>query len=443
MKNISLWNDNEFINYPSLEENKDVDVLIIGCGITGISAYYHLKDTGLNITLVEQNKIAMSTTGNSTGKLSFLQNDLIDKIRENASDKKASLYLKSQIDIINDIKNVIKENKIDCDIKKVDSYLYTNKYDEIDKIKKLELFLNKNNIKVYHDDVNLALKKYIINVKDTYIFNPVKFVYGLIKENSNIYENTSLRKIEYKDGYYICYTDNGYVIKSKYVVLASHYPYFTIPYMFPLKASLEKSYISASKIKIKPISLISYSNPFISIRTYKDYLVYLSNSHSINKDCCDKENYNELLKKINDLNLKPDYLWCNIDVMTKDGLPIIGKLKNNLLIATGYNTWGLSTGFLAGKILSDIILKKKNKYMKLFNPKRSGLYDAKTIKNSMEGYISGMLNGTNYKCPHLGCKLVYNEVNETYDCPCHGSRFDKEGKCISSPSNNNIEIKKD
>ena len=206
--------------------------------------------------------------------------------------------------------------------------------------------------------------------------------------------------------------------------------------------------MSASRCKCKSISLISYSNPFISIRNYKDYLIYLSNSHDITKDICDKKHFNELIKKVNDLKLNPEYMWSNIDIITNDRLPYIGEIKKNLLIGTGYNTWGISNGFLAGQILSDIINKKENAYLELFSPKRinmakfiEGITD---IGKNIRGYTNGIMNKNYTKaslCPHAKCKLIYNEIEQTWDCPCHGSRFDKTGICISGPSNKNVKIK--
>ena len=446
MKNISIWEDTvKFINFPSLSEDKKVDVLIIGGGITGVSSLYQLKDSNLSVALVEQNKIGFGITGKSTGKLCFLQNDLLDKIRNNFGDEKASIYLKSQIDAINLACSIIEKERIDCDLKKVKSYLYTNKDSEINKIKKIEKFLNSNNIKTYKSSNELVKNKYMIYVNDTYIFHPIKFLYGLLKNNNfSVFENTSIKKIEKKNNYYLCYTDNN-KIKAKKVIVASHYPYFNFPFLFPIKGSLEKSYLSASKYRGEDISLISYSNPFISMRNYKDYLIYLSNSHSLSSNVCDKKNFDELTKKLKDLNLKPDYLWSNIDIITNDGLPYIGKINENLFIGTGYNTWGLASGVLAGKILADEVLGKKNIYSSLFNPNRININKCLGIFNdtyeNIKGYVQGFLKSKDsIKCPHLGCDLIYNEIENTWDCPCHGSRFSSSGKCISGPSNKNIDI---
>ena len=446
MNNNSIWKScYKKIDYESLNQDIDVDVLIIGGGITGISSLYHLKDSNLKVALVEQNKIGLGVTGNSTGKLNYLQNDLIDKIRNYYDDEVASIYLKSQIDCIKYMVSIISKNKIDCDLERVNSYLYTDKLNEVSKVKDLFNFLIKNKVRVKKSKHKLVDDKYMIMVNDTYIINPLKLINGLIKDNKYpIYENTSIVKIRKYSDYYYCYT-NSNKIKTKYIIIATHYPYFLKPFLFPFKVSLEKSYLSASLYNIKPFSLISYSNPFISMRTYNKYLIYLSNSHSINKDVCDKDNFNELLKKVKDIGLKPDYLWSNIDIITNDGLPLIGNLKDNILIGTGYNTWGLTNGFLAGKILSDIINNKNNTYGSLFSLKRKGRNKifsyASNIYKNMNGFVKGyMVSNSKYICPHLKCKLIYNEVENTFDCPCHGSRFDKNGKCISGPSNKDINI---
>lgn len=462
---MNFWEKESKSNkFKELNSDIDTDILIIGGGITGVSTYFHLKNQNINTILVEQNEIGLSTTGRSTGKLTYLQNDLIDKIIKYNGLDVASKYLKLQIDTINKIVSIIKENNIECDIEKVKSYLYTNKKEEIKNIKKLEKFLTDNNIKVQIDNTDLVESKYMISVDDTYILNPIKFTKGLINSNDNIYEHTKVIDIKKDNEYYICSTKNN-IIKAKQVVIATHYPYFLYPYLFLTKASLEKSYLSVSKYKTDKISLISYSNPFISIRTYKDYLIYLTSTNSLDKIKSDKDNFDNLKKQLNKLNIKEEYLWTNSDVMTLDGMPYIGRIDKNLILATGYNTWGLINGFYAGEIICDIITNKENEYIKLFDPKRiKSKYFINKLSNivkNIEGYINGYKKDKNItyykengiklmkykdnvvyrKCPHMGCSLKFNKEELTFDCPCHGSRFDIEGKCINAPSTKDITYK--
>ena len=443
MKNYSIWQDFKRNDLKNLSSNKKCDVLIIGGGITGSSMYYHLHKK-FKIILVEQNKIGDGITSRSTGKLTFMQNDLIDKIRKQ-DEEKASLYLKSQIDAIKIIKKIIEEENIKCDLENTDSIIYTNKEEEIEKLKDLTKFLSLNKISIETCKIDLVKMKYAIKIQDTYIFNPSLFVYNYLKDKENVYENTKIIDIKRKNDFYYCYTKDN-VIKCKYVIVASHYPYFNLPFFFPLKSYIEKSYLLAGTKKYSPISIISYSDPFISIRTYKNKMIYLSNSQDSYKNIDDSKNFEELIKKASDIDLFPSYLWTNSDIMTNDNLPYIGEIKNNLFIATGYNTWGLTNGIISGKIISDILLKKDNPYINLFNPKRINLKKElniiiNTLKNVL-GCINGFLKHNNkYFFTHMNCPLIYNKDENTFDCPCHGSRFDINGEIIISPANKNLKNK--
>lgn len=473
MKNYSIWKEGVSLdNFNKLDKNLDVDVLIIGGGMTGINTLYQMKDSSLEVVLVEQNKIGMGVTVNSTGKLTYLQESLYEKIWKSFDKDKASSYLASQRDAINLAVDIINNENIDCNLLSAPSYVYSLDEEEDKKLGELQDFLQNNGIEVVKGETDLIKYKSMIGVMDTYIFHPLKYIKGLVSkiDKNKIYEDTSIVKMEKNgDEGYICYTNDDKIIRAGVVVVASHYPYFSLPFVFPVKGNLEKSYLSASKYREDNISLIKYSKPIISMRSYLDYLIYLSNSHNISSKVDDKEHYKELKKKLNDLELEPEFMWSNTDIMTNDGLPYIGKIDDRLFIGTGYNTWGMGNGILAGKILADMIKVNDNKYVELFNPKRINL--ATVAGGIADGYYNatGMLSGmitdsdkVKYetlegkeiaiyiddegehkvytKCPHMGCRLIFNEVEKTWDCPCHASRFDIDGKCISGPSNKDITV---
>ena len=472
MKNYSIWKEGvELPSFKKLSKNIDIDVLIIGGGMTGINTFYQLRNNSLEVVLVEQNKIGMGVTVNSTGKLTCLQDSLYEKIVINYDVDTARKYLDSQKDAINLAVDIIDREKIDCNLLKAPSYVYALDEEEEKKVEKLREFLEECGIKVIDGKSDLIKYRTMIGVEDTYVFHPLKYIKGLVSklDKNKIYENTSIVKMDkFEDGY-VAITDGGCEIRAKKVVAASHYPYFNLPFLFPIKGSLEKSYLSASKYKEDNISLIRYDKPIISMRSYLDYLLYLSNSHNISSNVDDKEHYEELRKELGDLRLKPEFMWSNTDIMTNDGLPYIGELDDNLLLGTGYNTWGMTNGILAGKILADIILGNDNEYVELFNPKRInlGMVGGAIADGyySASGMLSGMItdsdkvkyetvngreiaiyedeNGRHSvytKCPHMGCRLIFNEIELTWDCPCHASRFDLDGKCISGPSNMGISV---
>ncbi|MBQ6841459.1 MAG: FAD-dependent oxidoreductase [Bacilli bacterium] len=484
-KNISIWSDAKQENVcENLSSNIDVDVLIIGGGITGLSTAYHLINSNLKVCLVDKNEIASGVTCRTTGKLTYLQENILSKVAKYHGISKAKDYLDSQIDAINLVKAIITKENISCDLQEVSSYIFSN--DKVNKIKKEMDLLNKLNVKLEPATTlpNGKCFNYGFFVKDTYVFHPIKYLHAIknicLNNNINIYENTKVISINYENSIYECVTETG-TIKAKYVVLAMHYPYFLFPFLLPLKTTIEKSYIKAYEVSCdNKFSAITISKPTISMRFHqtkdKCYQLYLNNSHN----SCVKFNDKECFKDLTNVNnQEPEYLWSNKDIITNDALPFIGPIDdtNTLLIGTGYNTWGMTNGSIAGKILSDIILNKENKYVKLFSPKRSlnlgkiinlpvsigssacAIVKTKIHKNkewypdnvrfeTRKGKNIAIYTDENKKehivyniCPHLKCSLLFNDVEKTWDCPCHGSRFDIDGNTIEGPSNYNITYK--
>lgn len=486
MKKESIWTKNlKFKNIIKLNKDIDVDVLIIGGGITGLTTAYYLKESNLNVCLVEKNYIGMGVTSKTTGKINYLQETIYSDLTSKYSFETAKNYYESQRYAISKIKKIIENENIKCNFDKVESYIFTNDKTEINKIKNEKAILEKLNCKVKeHKSISINLKsKYAISVNDTYVFHPIKFLYSLKniceKNNIKIYEQTKILNIKKENNSYICNTEKN-IIKAKKVIIACHYPFFLIPYMIPLKVYNEKSYITASITnKYKKETFITSKIPTKSIRYHKEkdpYLIYLSNSHGTSNNLNIKSNFDKTLKEVKKLKLHPEYIWSNEDLITVDKIPYIGKIEknnNNLLLGTGYNTWGMTNGILAGCILSDMVLGKYNKYESLTDPLRAinivntgnilinigmsakGFIQTKVNKNknwynknikfetrngkNIAIYNDGKKEHIVYStCPHMKCTLIFNEIEKTWDCPCHASRFDLDGKCIKGPSNYDI-----
>ena len=485
MKNFSIWSEEIKNKFSKLEKDKDIDVLIIGGGITGISTAYHLINSNLNVCLVEKNIIGSGVTSKTTGKLTYLQENIYSKLNTYHGYDKTKLYLESQKYAINLVKDIINKEHIDCNLEKVKSYTFTDK--DSKKYIKEKNISKKLNIN-YEETDTLPNNEKVYNsfyVDDTFVFHPIKYINSLAnicnKNNIEIYENTLVLSIVKEKDYYVCKTQNN-IIKTKYIVFALHYPYFLIPFETPLKTHIEKSYIEAFEVdKNYKYSAISISKPTILTRFYSNkdnnYQIYLSNSHNSCIHDNDLKNFYTLIKQKDN---EPEYLWSNKDIITNDYFPFIGPLKDNdnsMLIGTGYNTWGMTNGSLAGKILSDIILNKENKYKDLFKPTRSInigkainfpiilgsniLSFSKSKVYKQKSWYSNNVrfekrNGKNIAiytdekkrehivynlCPHLKCSLIFNEIERTWDCPCHGSRFDLDGHSIEGPSNYDISYK--
>lgn len=479
MHKNSLWEIKSKEN-SSLEKETEVDVLIIGGGITGISTAYHLKDSNLKVALVEANTIGSGVTSKTTGKLTYLQEDLYLKIQNYCGKEVAKKYYESQKEAIKLVEKIITENDITCDFVKSPSYVFTNNTSNIGTLQKEKNLLLSfgASIKENSSLPNNIPCKYSIYVEDTYVFHPLKYLNALKKilqkNKVKIYEHSRILSIDWKNDFYLCKTKDAF-IKAKSVVLALHYPYFLFPFLMPLKVTLEKSYIGAFPTnEAVNFNAISIDNPVCSMRyqeeNEKKYQIFLYDSHNI----CMETNDLEHFQKLKEFSYPYEYLWSNIDIITGDYLPYIGKIHHHLFLATGYQTWGMTNGSLAGKMISDLVMKKENPYAKIFDPKRK-INLGKVVRfplammSNMKSFIGEKLflkkpwyhekitflnrNGKKLaiytdergekhmvyrQCPHLKCNLIFNEEELTWDCPCHGSRFDLDGKCIQGPSNYDI-----
>ncbi|MCM1370853.1 MAG: FAD-dependent oxidoreductase [Clostridium sp.] len=482
---MSIWNKEEInTKNQSLTENIDIDTLIIGAGITGMTTAYFLRNNK-SLCIVDASKIGHGVTLNTTAKINYFQDRVYTKITNLVSEEIAKKYLNSQKYAINILKEIIQKENIDCNLQKVSSFVFANNLDEVEPLKEEAEFLKSNGVKIIEKELPenvISYKSYCVD--DTYIFNPIKYLQAiyniLIKNNINIYENSKITKIEKQGDIYICHGDN-FKINVKKIILACHYPYFVFPFLTPLKSYIKKSYIVISKVK-KDLNYtcISSNTPTYSCRFYRDnnniYKICLGESHNLafkQYDTCHFKKVKEMFKiKEEDVVMT----YSNTDIMTADHMPYIGALKPNMYMALGYNAWGMTNGILASKIISDIILNNENEYIDVFKPHRiNGTNLIKSpifIFSQIKSFLGAKFNKEKFwypngvdfitkngeplaiykdekgvkhivknKCPHFGCSLIFNEQEKTWDCPCHSSRFDIDGKCIKGPSNYDIYIK--
>lgn len=486
MENYSIWESTmKTKNQKEKKLNQNTDVLIIGGGISGMTTAYFLMNSNQKITVIDKSMIGMGVTSKTTAKLNYLQGDIYQKLEKNFDKKTSKLYFDSQREAIEIVNKIIKKEKIDCDLEKCDSFIFTKEKKGIKKIEKEKEILEGWDIKcgtVENLPIHFPIE-YGIVTKDTYTFHPLKYIEGMkkvINSKIDIYENVMALEITPENDTFIVKTNKG-TIHAKYVVVTCHYPFFIIPGWVPIKTYVKREYVNASKFDTNSshFTAISIDSTLHSIRFYEDYIIYGSNQHRLTNKIKYKDNY---LQSQNDFkrlfSKEPEYTWMNQDVMSNDDLPLIGivdKKHPNLLVATAFNAWGMTNGTIAGKILSDMILEKENRYIELFKPTRinktsilnsligatyySKIYFQTTVKKNPVFYndhvyivkIHGKYYGVYYdyygkkhivdhKCPHMKCNLVFNDEEKTWDCPCHGSRFDIDGKVLEGPANYSIEV---
>ena len=178
-----------------------------------------------------------------------------------------------------------------------------------------------------------------------------------------------------------------------------------------------------------------------SFRNYKDLLLIGGGSHRTGKAGGNWEELREFAKQYFP-EAEEKYAWATQDCMSLDQIPYIGRYSKrtpDLYVASGYNKWGMTTSMVAAMLLCDLVLEKKNEWEEVFSPSRSILKPQLFI-NGVEA-TKNLLTPTMRRCPHLGCALKWNSTEQTWDCPCHGSRFEKDGKIINNPATGDAKLK--
>lgn len=487
----SYWVDStKTTNYQNLNSNISTDVCIIGGGITGVATAYMLKDSGLNVTLLEASKIGMGVSANTTAKITSQHDLFYDYLIKSYGFDTAKKYLDSNEDAIHTIENIVKTENINCDFKHEDAYVYTCSQDYIQKIKD-----ETSAVKSLGLDAKLVTETSLpFNIKAAICFpNQAKFhirkyILGLLSSlnNTNIFEDSKVINIKADDGRYKV-SANNHIVDCKHLVLATHYPIKNFPGMYFLKMYQDKSYVIAvdTKQSLFDGMYISTEEPVTSFRTVDNLLLVGGSGHKTGKNNIDLDrSYINLENYIKKFYPKAEvkYRWSTEDCVSLDKIPYIGKfskLFDNMYVATGYKKWGMTTSHVAAKIISDDILGKENKYACIYSATRlhpiknckelgnminQSVYslainkmkkpkiDYTEIQNNCGGIVNykgkkiGLYKDENGKiyaikpyCTHLGCELSWNNLEKTWDCPCHGSRFDYTGKIITEPTTRHLE----
>ena len=420
-----------------------LDIVIIGGGITGVTLAYLLKDSNKKVALIDQGKIGDNVTGKSTAKISFLQRDIYQKLEKTFNYDTSKKYYESQLFAIQLIQEMIEQNKIKCDFEPSDSYLFTTLKTKVKNIEKEEKLLTSFGCECIKKDsipIEFPVEK-AFYVKGCYTFHPIKYLNGIlefIQKKIDVLEDLLVEEMKEENNQYLLKTTKG-ELKVKQVIVANQYPFFISPGFIPFKNYMQREYVNAAKYEKKlHFNAINIEKELHSIRFYQNYIIYVSNNHRITNQLDTEKNYQKSRDSFYQyFKLVPEYNWLNQDLMTNDHLPIIGEVKPNLLIATGYNAWGMTNGVLAAKVISDFLLGKENPYQELVSPKRKSIVGlVNSVIDSLsyiKPYIESPIhhekiyieeeNGIKYnvyidkegkkhrvkrKCPHLKCNLIFN-----------------------------------
>ncbi|MGF7048899.1 glycine/D-amino acid oxidase-like deaminating enzyme/nitrite reductase/ring-hydroxylating ferredoxin subunit [Paenibacillus sp. DS2015] len=489
----SLWMaSSDLPTFPQLTENMTVDVSIVGAGITGITTAYLLTKQGYKVALIDAGKILAGTTGHTTAKVTAQHGLIYHELLQHFGPEKSTQYYRANQEALDSMAQLVKKLKIDCEWQTEDAYLYAESDSALDKLEKEFDAYEKLGIPgewTNHVPIPLVIKG-AIKLPNQAQFHPLSYLKRLVEEiikaGGVIYENTILSKKIEKEGLLILRTHQGdHHLKCRHIVSASHFPFSDGGGFFFSRLYAERSYVVAIKPTM-PFAggmYLSVDDPNRSLRAAnqngEQVILVGGDSHKTGQGICTYQHYEHLEafgEKLFGIKSIP-FRWSTQDLITLDKVPYIGQITSHdqdIYVATGFAKWGMTTSMVSARLISDQIQRKKNPYAELFTPSRFVadpsiknfiVQNANVAKELVTGKISmvhrkadelgqdegsvvihngkragayknpkGQLFLVDTTCTHLGCEVEWNEAERSWDCPCHGSRFNYDGQVMEGPA---------
>ena len=431
--------------------------------MAGLLCAYLLTQAGVDTLLVEETRICGGVTSCTTAKITSQHGLIYHKLLQQKGIEKARMYLQANQEALHLYRELC--NTIPCDFETKTNYVYSLQDSraidlELEAVHRLGFPANKKEdlplpfriaakAQLVKSLLSLQVSAFPANKKEDLPlpfriagaiafrqqaqFHPLQFAAHMAKK-LQIYENTSVRRL---DGTTVL-TDQGR-IHAENVIVATHFPFMNSHGSYFLKLYQQRSYVLALQggANLGGMYVCAEKDGF-SFRNAGEYLLLGGNSHRTGKKSTGWAPLEDLAKTCYP-EAVPAAKWATQDCMSLDSIPYIGQYSKHtpgVYVATGFNKWGMSSSMAAAMILRDQILGKGNPYAPVFDPSRSMLTPQFAI-NAAQSALH-LLLPTRPRCPHLGCALQWNKQEHSWDCPCHGSRFDNAGRKLNNPSQKDL-----
>lgn len=467
-----------------------VDVAVVGGGIVGLTTALLAQRRGLQVTLLEAATVGGGTTGYSTGKVTAQHGLIYAELVERHGEDRARQYAEAMRAGVEQVADLVSELEIRCDLTRAPALAYTQLPEQRSRIEDEARAAARLGLPArVTDRTDLPLDvEAAVAFDDQIHFHPSRYLAGLadafIAAGGQIFEGTRVTAIdERRDRTVELTTPTGTVVANQVVVASLIPPGLLGGYFARTRPS--RSYGLAVRLRgPAPTSMaISVDSPGRSTRPWLDPglngLIVVGNGHEIGAEPDTEAMYADLeswARTTFDVEAI-DYRWSSQDYLTPDRLPYVGypPTSDAVLVATGFQKWGLNIGTVAAMVLADLLAGKDNPWLPVFDASRIGDVRSvgKLIKDNLKvgheliagrrhdpdarpaselhpgqgglidvdgdtvgGYRdpAGALHTVSARCSHLGCPLHWNQAETSWDCTCHGSRFSPDGSVLDGPA---------
>ncbi|MGW6392957.1 FAD-dependent oxidoreductase [Streptomyces sp. NPDC055103] len=447
---------------PPLEDDLTADVVVVGAGIAGLCTAHELTRAGRDVVVLEAGRIAAGVTGHTTGKLTSLHGLLYASLRSRKDAPAAALYADAQEGALREVVRLCADLGIDAELERRPAYTYTVDEERVGEIHEEAAAAAEAGLpaaEVTGTGLPYAVAA-AVRVEEQLQFHPRRFLLGLaddlIARGVRIHEDT--RVTELKEGADCRLTlEAGGTVHARDVVLATHFPLRCHSTLL-LRLSVRRELVVAAAVgeRDAPYGMYVTSDQNTrSVRTAplgegRRLLIVAGEAYEPGSGGV-RERYARLEEwargHLPGFAEAPSvHRWAAQDVHTADGLPCIGHEHpdtQHVYVATGFGGWGLSNGVAAGRLLAAHVTgDPRPAWTELVDPRRTlPVREYPGVVRHQAAVAHHYVNGlrTRRRCTHMGCELGYDEVAETWECPCHGSRFARDGTVLQGPATRPLE----
>ncbi|EMG35623.1 glycine/D-amino acid oxidase, deaminating [Desulfocurvibacter africanus PCS] len=493
----SLWVDTvEPSRYPRMTRDNLVDTAIIGAGMAGLNLALLLLQSGQRVAVIDMREVGSGVTANTTAKITALHGQLYTDITRRFGREAAALHGEANQNAIAQYEAVIKRYSIDCDFSHAPAWTVSNREEDMAALAAEADAARQSGLPAsFSRDTGLPFGvSGGVKAENQARFHPLKYLLGIARELAGrevkIFENT--RALDIRPGQPAdVITDRG-LLRAKHVVLATNIPFHRSSEFF-LRMVQSRSYVLAYPVEpgfIPDAMYYQTRQPFRSLRLQtsgdRTWLLVGGEKHHSGHVTDTEACYARLAEWAREtMGLEnPVYRWSTHDQFPLDRLPYVGPVsrgQKNILAVTGFGGWGMSQSMVAAHLLRDLIYGVKNSLSRTYAVGRLKLSDlgpvagqnlhkvrrlvsdrlsspktqAKDLEPSHGGLTKldgsavaafrdeqGELHAVSRVCTHIGCVVQWNNAERSWDCPCHGSRFDIDGRVLHGPAVKDLQKKK-